>query len=153
MTAMKSLGAQARKTHMKRLLRLAGALTLLVAFVPPPLRAADNEPDWAQAAESDVSMASYSFMPSAIHLRRGQPYRLHFVNTSHSGHSFSSRTLFAAATVDPADAAKVSNGTVEVEGGQAVDVRVEVQKPGVYPFRCSHPLHSAFGMHGSVTVE
>jgi uncharacterized cupredoxin-like copper-binding protein len=138
---------------MKCRLRLAGSLALLVAFVPAPLWAANSEPDWSQAAESDVSLANFSFMPAAIQLRRGQPYRLHFVNTSRSGHSFSSRTLFAAAIVDPADAAKVSNGKVEVEAGQTVDVRLEVQTPGVYPFRCSHPLHSAFGMHGNVTVE
>lgn len=138
---------------MQRRLRLAGSLAVLVAIIPPPLWAADSEPDWSQATESDVSLANYSFMPSAIHLRRGQPYRLHLVNTSHSGHNFSSRTFFAAAIVDPADAAKVSNGKVEVGGGQTVDVRVEVQRPGVYPVRCSHPLHSAFGMHGNVTVE
>jgi uncharacterized cupredoxin-like copper-binding protein len=138
---------------MKYRVRLAGSLALLMAIIAPPLWAADSEPDWAQAAESDVSLANYLFMPSAIHLRLGQPYRLHFINTSRSGHSLSSRNFFAAAIVDPADVAKVSNGKVEVESGQTVDVRVEAQKPGVYPFRCSHPLHSAFGMHGSVTVE
>jgi len=100
-----------------------------------------------------VDMANYSFSPSTLQLHANTSYRLELRNTSHSGHSFSARMLFSVANVASGDRAKIENGEVEVDGGQTVDVTLTIPTPGTYKFRCTHFLHSAFGMTGEAVVR
>jgi uncharacterized cupredoxin-like copper-binding protein len=100
-----------------------------------------------------VDMANYSFTPSTLQLRANTPYRLELRNTSHSGHSFSARMLFSVANVASGDRAKIEDGEVEVDAGQSVDVTLTIPTPGTYKFRCTHFLHSAFGMTGEAVVR
>ena len=58
----------------------------------------------------------------------------------------------AAATIAPADAALIRRGAVEVAGHQTVDIHLVVPAAGHYELRCTHPLHSSFGMHGAIDV-
>ncbi|HEY2886835.1 MAG TPA: cupredoxin domain-containing protein [Rhizomicrobium sp.] len=100
-----------------------------------------------------VDMSNYSFTPNTLQLHANTAYRLELRNTSHSGHSFSARQLFAIANVATGDRAKIENGEVEVDGGQTVDVIFAIPTPGIYKFHCTHFLHSAFGMTGEAVVK
>ena len=40
-----------------------------------------------------------------------------------------------------------------LDGGQSADITLVPERPGTYPLRCTHFMHSAFGMRGSITVQ
>ena len=61
--------------------------------------------------------------------------------------------LFADAAVAPDDQSKVVDGSIEVAGGQSIDVKFVPNTAGTYKFHCSHFLHSAFGMTGEAVVQ
>jgi uncharacterized cupredoxin-like copper-binding protein len=128
---------------MSRILALAAALVLA------PFAAA------AQTAEPiTVSLSNYAFRPSAISLKAGQTYRIHFVNEAGKGHDFSAPEFFAASTIAPEDRAKLEDGKeVEIEGGQAVDVTLTPNRAGTFPVTCTHFLHATFGMKGQIVVQ
>lgn len=100
-----------------------------------------------------VELSSFKFTPASLTLDRGVTYRIHFMNTSSGGHDFVAKEFFAASTVAPEDRAKVENGSVGVDGREAVDVTLVANKPGTYKMHCSHFLHSSFGMTGLITVR
>lgn len=97
----------------------------------------------------EVQLSNFDFTPSTINLRAGQPIVLHLVNNARGGHNFAAPQFFAAAT---GVSGPVRNGTIEVGGHQAVDVRVTPAR-GHYRLHCSHTLHTAFGMSGEIVVE
>jgi plastocyanin len=97
----------------------------------------------------EVKLSSFDFTPAVITLRAGQPVVLHLVNTGKGGHNFAAPQFFAAAS---GVSGPVRNGAVEVGGHKAVDVRV-TPKRGTYRLRCTHTLHSTFGMKGKIVVE
>jgi plastocyanin len=101
----------------------------------------------------DIAMSDYAFTPNKLDLAAGSQYELHFTNAGTKGHDFASKELFAAVTVAPEDRAKVEDGSVEVEGGATVDVRITANKPGTYKFYCSHFMHSTFGMTGTAVID
>lgn len=124
------------------------AAAAAVAFV----FAASTAPAQPAGQEIEVHMSSYKFEPSTIHMRRNAPYVLVLRNTSHGGHSFEAREFFAA-TEAAADRGSFEGGKIEVPGGEEVRVAVTPTRAGTYPFHCTHPLHSAFGMTGSIVVD
>lgn len=98
----------------------------------------------------EVRLKNFAFTPSTLHLRPGVPVVLRLVDTSGS-HSFSAPELFAASTLDPATVALIRDGKVEVpEGG--VELHLTPNTPGEYAFHCTHLMHSAFGMKGTIIV-
>lgn len=99
----------------------------------------------------ELQLKNYAFTPSTVHLRRGVPVVLRLVDASGS-HSFSAPELFAASTLDPATAALIRNGKVEVPP-DGVELRLTPNTPGSYVFRCTHFMHSAFGMKGTAIVD
>ncbi len=100
-----------------------------------------------------ITMSNYAFDPGTIALLAGSDYELHFVNNSSKGHDFSAPEFFAAVAVAPEDRAKIKDGAVEVDEGATVDIRLTAGKKGAFKVRCTHFLHSTFGMTGTVTVE
>ena len=100
-----------------------------------------------------IELSSFRFTPATPVFRQGQPYRLHLVNASSGGHDFSAKAFFAASRIDPADKGKIADGTVSLHGGQSADITLVPERPGTYPLRCTHFMHSAFGMRGSITVQ
>ena len=128
------------------------ALTGILLCMERPSWAA-NLVDWSHAATIDIAMSNYAFSPKTFTLKAGTPYHLHFVNSSTHGHDFASTELFSALEVAPQDKSKVEDGKVEVDGSQSVTVDVVPISKGTYAVRCTHPLHSMFGMKGQVTVE
>jgi len=105
-----------------------------------------------QPAAVTVTMENFKFEPNAIQLRSGVPTILHLVNDAGGGHSFSAPQFFAAAKLAPASQRLVHDGTVEVPKHSAVDIEL-IPSAGQYPLKCSHTLHAAFGMKGSITVR
>lgn len=110
-------------------------------------------PAAAPAAEAprtvEVQLSSFDFTPSSIHLAAGQPVVLHLVNSGGGGHNFAAPEFFAAAR---AVSGPVQRGRVEVAGHQSVDIRLTPAR-GSYRLRCTHTLHTGFGMTGQIVVE
>jgi uncharacterized cupredoxin-like copper-binding protein len=126
-------------------LGLAGAAAAAVLAVP-----AAAQPDWSRAARVEVKLASFSYTPSTIHLRAGEPVVLHLVNVASGGHDFAAREFFAAATLR--DPGAVDRGRIELGGHESRDVAL-VPRAGRYPLRCTHTFHKMFGMSGEIVVD
>lgn len=122
-------------------------MRFILLTVLAPLAAAAQNPQTSATVE--VRLSSFDFSPKTIRLRAGQPVRLHLVNTGSGGHNFSAPQFFAAARDV---SGPVERGTVEVGSRQAVDVRLTPAR-GSYRLRCTHTLHSTFGMRGEIIVE
>src|SRR3954452_20037207 len=103
----------------------------------------------SQAASVEVRLSNFDFTPGTIRLRAGEPVVLHLVNTAHGGHNFAAPEFFAAAS---GVSGPVTGGKVELRGNQTVDVRVTPAR-GHYHLRCTHTMHTAFGMSGEIEVE
>lgn len=107
----------------------------------------------AQPAEAptviEVRLSNFDFSPTAISLPAGRPVVLHLVNEGGGGHNFSAPEFFAAASNV---SGPVRRGAVEVPGRQSIDVRLTPAR-GIYRLKCTHTLHSTFGMNGRITVE
>jgi plastocyanin len=128
-----------RETHMPKY--LIAALSLAVAAAAP-----------AQPAVVAVELSNFSFSPASVQLRAGVPATLQLHNASGGGHNFSAPGFFAAARLDPRSAALVRNGRVEVPADGTVKLAL-VPAAGRYKLRCTHTLHSAFGMKGFILVR
>ena len=123
----------------------AGALLATQAASTPAL--AQDAP--ASPRTVEVQLSNFSFSPRAIALTAGQPVILHLVNNGGGGHNFSAPQFFAAAT---GVSGAVHDGTGDGPGLQSGDSRLTPSR-GSYRLRCTHTLHTAFGMSGTITVE
>ena len=110
-------------------------------------------PDWSDAQTVTVQLSNFKFAPSAVALRQGTPYRLHLVNVASGAHDFSAKQFFAASEIAPEDRAKVTDGSVDLDGGASADIRLVPMQPGSYRLHCSHFMHTMFGMKGTITVS
>ena len=124
----------------------------LLAFASITLVAPSALAQTPQPAAVTVAMENFKFEPAAIQLRAGAPTILHLVNNAGGGHSFSAPQFFAAARLAPASQAVVHDGTIEVPKHSSVDVAL-TPAAGQYPLKCSHTLHAAFSMKGTITVR
>ena len=106
----------------------------------------------AAAATVTVELSSFDFTPSTLRLRAGVPTVLRLVNSGGGGHNFAAPAFFGAARIDPASAAAVRRGAVEVGGRRTVELRL-VPAAGRYRLRCTHLFHSTLGMTGEIVVE
>jgi plastocyanin len=71
---------------------------------------------------------------------------------SGGGHNFTAPQFFAASRIEPESAALVRDGKVEVPAHSTVNVDM-IPATGQYALKCSHPLHAAFGMKGTIVVR
>src|SRR5688572_867210 len=76
------------------------------------------------AAEQRVELSSFDFAPQEIRLRAGRSYALVLNNVASGSHDFSAPAFFAAARVDPRDAALIDDGEVEVPGKSTRTIRL-----------------------------
>jgi uncharacterized cupredoxin-like copper-binding protein len=120
------------------------ALTFVIRLALPAVTAAQPAPQTVE-----ITLSNFDFTPSTIHLHAGQPVVLHLVNSAHGGHNFAAPEFFAAAS---GVSGPVTNGKIEVHGNQSVDVHVTPAR-GHYHLRCTHTMHTAFGMSGEIEVE
>jgi plastocyanin len=96
-----------------------------------------------------VQLHNYGFSPAPITLAAGKEVQITFVNASKKSHDFSAKEFFAASRIASGD---VKDGEVELKGGESKTVAL-VPAAGTYEAHCSHPFHSAFGMHTKVIVR
>jgi plastocyanin len=124
--------------------KLVVVVLLIGAFIGPSLA--------AETQIVDVDMSNFKFAPASVDLHAGVPTVLRLRNVGGRGHSFSAPEFFAAAKLGPEAAVLVRDGRVEVAGHATVDVPL-IPTAGQYPLKCTHALHSAFGMKGTIIVH
>lgn len=106
----------------------------------------------AQAAEQRVELSNFDFAPKELHLQAGQPVTLVLANVASGGHDFSAPEFFAAARIEPADAALVDEGEVDVPARETRTIHL-VPAAGTYKLTCTHTMHAMFGMKGTIVVD
>ena len=132
--------------------RIAPLFLALAAAAAAPAASASGEAEWDRAVPVRVDLSSFKFAPRTIELRAGQPVLLRLVNTGSGGHDFTASAFFAAATVRPADRARIRKGAVELGSRESVEIAL-VPTAGRYPLRCGHAFHSTLGMKGAIVVR
>jgi plastocyanin len=132
---------------------ILAAVCLGLFALPALAQPAGASVDWSSAKVIEVDMSNYAFDPATLTLQHGVPYRLHFVNQSGGGHDFSAKDFFAQAVLDPATAAALKNGAVEVAGGKSVDLDVVAPAAGHFESHCTHFSHAMLGMKGQIDVQ
>ena len=100
-----------------------------------------------------VELSNFEFSPSSLTFDHGRTYRLHLTNTSSGGHDFTAPEFFADSTIYKGDREFVADGKIRLGGGQSVDITLTPQEPGTYELHCSHFMHGAFGMRGTISVR
>jgi plastocyanin len=108
--------------------------------------------NWSTATPVTVALSSFAYAPSTVRVPAGVPVRLILSNESNGGHNFAAPEFFAAATVRQEDRASIRRGSVEVRRGSSVTITL-VPRAGRYRLRCTHLLHTSFGMSGEIVVE
>lgn len=129
-------------------------LVLVLTACAAPV-AARCEPLQGPAAleEIVIRLSNFAYDPDPLRLRAGVPVRLRLVNESSSGgHNFVAAAFFAASAFPPG-VAPPPDGTVEVAAGATAELILTPRVPGTYKVRCTHFLHSLFGMTGTVVVS
>jgi plastocyanin len=108
---------------------------------------------WAQSAPPTIiiHLSNFEFNPSQLRLRVGVPVHLQLVNDSGGGHNFSAPAFFAASIVQAGTPPR--DGTIDVPARGHVDITLVPRMPGTYRLKCTHFLHSLFGMTGTIIVE
>ena len=131
------------------------ALALALACLSPAIVAAQpaQAPSAAAGESMTVILANFSFTPAILHFARGRHYVLRLTNKGSGGHNFNAHAFFAATTIDPASQPMVVNGGVEVPSGETIAIGLTPVMPGEYKIKCSHFLHSGFGMKGTAVIE
>jgi plastocyanin len=131
---------------MFRLALRFAAIVASAALAVPALA----QPEWGRAPRVEVKLDSFSYTPSSIHLRAGQPVVLHLVNVSSGGHDFDAPAFFAAASLREPGA--VERGRIELAGHESRDIAL-VPRAGRYALKCTHAFHKMFGMSGEIVVD
>ena len=130
------------------MIKFASAIILLAVPLAPVSSALAQT-----ATPVSITLTNYAFTPSALSLKAGMTYQLHFINSGSKDHNFSAPEFFATVQVAPDDQAKVAKGLVALESGQSVDITLTPGRPGTFAVECTHFMHKMMGMHGNIVVE
>lgn len=124
------------------LVLMAIALTPVCSGVAQPL---------ASPHTVTIRLFNFGFDPERLRLRAGVPVRLRLVNDSGGNHDFSAPAFFASSAF-PAGVLAPARGRIEVSEHGTVAITLVPTQPGIYRLTCTHFLHSAFGMTGTIEV-
>jgi plastocyanin len=113
---------------------------LLITAVAVPFTVSAGPPQ-----RVDIVLSNFKFAPETTRLKAGQPVTLHFINEGSGGHNFSAPELLSGV-------AGVKGGKIELGKGETRDVTI-TPRAGTYAVRCTHFLHTSFGMKGAIIVE
>jgi uncharacterized cupredoxin-like copper-binding protein len=127
----------------------------IAALHYPVTRVQSSQVDWDRAERIDVVLSDFDFTPSRIRLRPERPYRLHLENRGSGGHNLTAPDFFRSSVLREGPVANEvrASGSVEVARGEAKAIDLVPLRTGDFPMRCSHFLHSFFGMTGRIAVE
>ncbi len=130
---------------------------------PPPGYVGDvgarvSAVDWARARPVTVQLDEFRFQPDRLAFERGAPYRLTLENHGSVAHTFTSEGFFKAIAVRRVTTAQGAVETpalvnLEIPAGQTDVVEFIPVEAGTYDLACHEPLHSSFGMTGTITVR
>ena len=114
--------------------------------------------DWSQAETITVALAEYEFAPATLSLRQGIPYRLRLENRGDATHFFASGGFFKAIATQRLKTPRGEIDTpylrsIAVAPGGAKELFFVPMKKGDYDLECTAPLHSLFGMVGTIQVR
>jgi hypothetical protein len=132
---------------MHRLLLAFAALLLLAAPA-----AAQREPEWRVAVETDILLHPFRYEPRVIRLEAGRPVKLHFVNNGRAQLSFSAPDFFRAARVRRRDARWLQGGGFRLAPGERRTIAL-VPAAGRYRARSAYLMHRLRGMSAEIVVE
>lgn len=134
-----------------------------VAQSPPPGYVTDVESriagvNWQQATPVSVRLDEFSFQPDRMSFGQGKPYRLMLDNVGTRAHTFTSEGFFKAIAVRRVTTPQTVIQTpalvnLEVPPGETFVVEFVPVQAGTFDLKCSEPLHSSFGMTGSITIR
>lgn len=96
-----------------------------------------------------ITVQSFAYSPSPIHLAAGKAVTLNFVNRAGKGHDFTAHEFFAASRIL---SGPVSDGEVDLGGGQAASVTL-IPAAGTYQAHCGRPFHKMMGMRTTIVVQ
>ena len=106
-------------------------------------------PVGAQPAGVTIDVQNFSFAPTPLHLRAGQPVTLTFVNRSGSGHDFTAVKFFATSRIV---AGAAPDGEIQLRPRETRTVTL-VPRAGTYKAHCSHFMHKQMGMSDTILVD
>jgi plastocyanin len=129
---------------------LLAPLALLIAPAAVPAQEATPAPARQPAQRIEIVLSNFKFTPDIIQLKAGQAYVLHL--SSKGSHNLDAPEFFAAAKVDPNDRWKIPDGQIEVRTDAPVDIHFTAPAHGNFKIRCTHTMHSTFGMTGEIIV-
>jgi uncharacterized cupredoxin-like copper-binding protein len=129
---------------------LTGALVAGAALLSARHGHAAAAVDRAAAQTVEVRMLEYEFMPSALHVRHGVPYRLHLVNAGKEGHDFTAPDFFAAAQVNNREVLK-DGKSIYLRPGDTADIYFIAPAAGLFAPRCAD--HDWAGMTATIIVD
>lgn len=120
--------------------------------------AAITAADWSNAEAVTVTLDEFSFAPDTLAFRGGRTYALTLVNAGSSAHTFTAPEFFRAVAMRPPDPGQGAHGaapleSVALDGGASRTLEFVAVTPGSYKLKCERPLHSIFGMTGTLTIE
>ena len=113
--------------------------------------------DWSKAETVEVVLSEFAFSPSKLTFHAKAAYRLVLRNEGSLTHVFATPDFFKAIAVQTLNTreGKVANPylvAVSLAPGEVKEVLFLAVKPGAYELECTEPLHSTFGMTGTVRV-
>jgi plastocyanin len=129
-----------------------GAMALCTSGYASQPQAAAPPVDSGAGAEQRVELSNFDFNPKEIRLQAGHSYALVVANLASGGHNFAAKEFFAAARIEPADTALVTDGEIEVPAMSTRTVHL-VPAAGSYKLVCTHAGHAFLGMKGKIVVE
>ncbi len=106
---------------------------------------------WSHAETIRVKMLDYSFEPSRLHLRRGVPYRLSFVNRGKELHELTAPEFLKTVELGNAEALSTANAELEMPPAAEKNLYLIPRLAGRYRFFCAD--HDWAGMVGEITVR
>jgi uncharacterized cupredoxin-like copper-binding protein len=130
---------------------LAGALAAAGVLVVARLGVAAPPIDWSRAQPVEVRMIEYAFVPNALRLHVGVPYRLHLVNAGKEGHDFTAADFFAAVEVKDRAALNERGASIYLHPGETADIDVIAHQAGLFAPRCAD--HDWAGMTATIVVD
>jgi plastocyanin len=129
------------------------AVVIAFGFALIGQAAAIAQPTVAEAGTVDVTLANFSFTPAMLRFQSNRHYLLRLTNRGSGGHNFTGKAFFDAVRLDAASRKLVVDGKVEVPKGETVEIGLTPVTRGDYQIKCSHFLHSGFGMKGAAVIE
>ena len=141
-------------SRLRKYPALSGFLVLLLASssaLDRSLAAAPSDVEWNKAETQSVKLTDFAFSPAYLRFQVGRPVHLVVVNEGSGEHDFSAPEFFSAVKYGPGSSAP-ADGRIEIGKNETKELELLPVAAGSYKLKCTHFLHTVFGMHGVIEV-